>query len=142
MRRAARAALEWPFDLLVVPAANRPAANDLPGGSREPGSIIGRRLIRPVNGEIPSCRRFRGLLDTGSERTEVCSWPVSPSRGPFYDLLPREGVGAVLLDPIPRRGFPGPLRSAFAVSHDLDGFPLFEPSAVFQAVTLMEFDYR
>jgi hypothetical protein len=54
----------------------------------------------------------------------------------------RRWPGAVLKDPIPRRGFPGPLRSAFAVSHDLDGLPLFEPSAMFQTDALMEFVYR
>jgi hypothetical protein len=42
-------------------------------------------------------------------------------------------------DPVPRRGFPHPLRSAFAVSHDLDGLLLSEPSDVFQPVTLVEF---
>ena len=43
---------------------------------------------------------------------------------------------------VPRHGFPHPLRSAFAVSHDLDGLPLSEPSDVFQPVTLMGFGFR
>lgn len=42
-------------------------------------------------------------------------------------------------DPVPRRGFPHPLRSAFAVFHDLGGLLLSEPSDVFQSVTLVEF---
>ena len=32
---------------------------------------------------------------------------------------------------VPRRGFPHPLRSAFAVSHDLDGFPSSSPVTCF-----------
>jgi hypothetical protein len=43
-------------------------------------------------------------------------------------------------DPVPRRGFPHPLRSASAVFHDLGGLLLSAPSDVFQSVTLMEFD--
>jgi hypothetical protein len=42
----------------------------------------------------------------------------------------------------PRRGFPTPLRSACAVSHDLGGLALSEPSDVFQPVTLLGFGYR
>jgi hypothetical protein len=45
-------------------------------------------------------------------------------------------------DPAPRRGIPLPLRSAFAVSHDLGGLLLSAPSDVFQSVTLMEFGFR
>jgi hypothetical protein len=42
------------------------------------------------------------------------------------------------LDRIPRRGVPHPLRSAFAVSHDLDGLLLSAPSGMFQPDTLVE----
>jgi hypothetical protein len=46
------------------------------------------------------------------------------------------------MDLAPRRGFPHPLRSAFAVSHDLDGLLLSEPFGVFQPVTLVEYGFR
>jgi hypothetical protein len=39
----------------------------------------------------------------------------------------------------PRRGLPHPLRSAFAVSHDLDGLLLLVPCDVFQPLTPMGF---
>ena len=42
-------------------------------------------------------------------------------------------------DRFPRRGFPGPLRSAFAVFHDLDGLPLSALPGVFQPDTPMGF---
>jgi hypothetical protein len=45
-------------------------------------------------------------------------------------------------DLVPRRGLPHPLRSAFAVFHDLGGLLLSEPSDVFQPVTLVEFPVR
>jgi hypothetical protein len=39
----------------------------------------------------------------------------------------------------PRRGLPHPLRSAFAVSHDRDGFRLLEPCGVFRPLTPLRF---
>jgi len=39
----------------------------------------------------------------------------------------------------PERGFPYPLRSTRAVSHDLGGFLLIEPCSLFQLLTLMGF---
>jgi hypothetical protein len=41
----------------------------------------------------------------------------------------------------PRRGVPRPLRSAFAVSHDLDGLLLLEPCGVFRSHTPMRFRF-
>jgi hypothetical protein len=40
---------------------------------------------------------------------------------------------------LPRRGLPHPLRSAYAVSHDLDGLPLLGPCEVFRSLTSMGF---
>lgn len=40
---------------------------------------------------------------------------------------------------LPRRGLPHPLRSAYAVSHDLDGLPLLGPCEVFRPLTSMGF---
>ena len=45
-------------------------------------------------------------------------------------------------DPVPRHGFPHPLRSACVVSNDLGGLLLSAPSGVFQPVTLVEFAVR
>lgn len=46
------------------------------------------------------------------------------------------------LSAFPRRGLPTPLRSTSAVFRDLGGFPLSEPSDVFQPVTLLGFGLR
>jgi len=43
---------------------------------------------------------------------------------------------------VPRRGIPIPLRSAFAVSHDLDGFRLLGPGGVFHPLTPLGFGSR
>jgi hypothetical protein len=50
--------------------------------------------------------------------------------------------GLVRIDLAPRRGFPHPLRSTFAVFHDLGGLPLSRLPGMFHPVTLMGFVCR
>jgi hypothetical protein len=62
-------------------------------------------------------------------------WSSSPlRRSQSGESTSRRGVATA-----PRRGLPHPRRSAFAVSHDLDGLRLPEPCGVFHPLTPLRF---
>jgi hypothetical protein len=128
-----------------------------------------RFLVRPLRPAAIAVRRFRSSspgvsrpFDAPSSGNPLPGGPspaapksvrfrllrsLSPSaRGPKtfrvrFRLPPYpSGSGSHLRLPAPpRRGFPHPLRSAFAVSHDLDGLLLPEPCGVFQPLTSVGF---
>jgi hypothetical protein len=103
---------------------------------------------------LPS--RFRGARPSGREAS--VSRPIRPTLAvseprplppPASGLtsasrwLPEESSDRpVPVGPVPRRGIPPPLHSAFAVFHDLDGLFLSEPPGMFRPDTLLEFGYR
>lgn len=93
-----------------------------------------RRLTSPRS-RLTSCR---------SPYTYFAGTEFSRSRSsPAPRSSPERNVRACTsMDLAPRRGFPHPLWSAFAVSHDPGGLLLSEPSGVFQPVTLVEFGLR
>jgi hypothetical protein len=69
--------------------------------------------------------------------------PTRPSRGRFHSpmntTLLRFTRSSRDIGSGPRHGLPHPLRSAFAVSHDLDGLRLPEPGDVFRSHTSLRF---
>jgi hypothetical protein len=83
---------------------------------------------------LPDCRRIgRRFLKRG---------PANASRPKQrVTVLAHHQAGSATCRR-PRSGLPPPPRSAFAVSHDLDGLSLSEPSDVFQSVALMGFVCR
>lgn len=94
---------------------------------------------------LPLARRAASGASSGRERTGNCQIPTEVSTGstcidhPSPSLPVKSLEMRFQLDPIPRRGIPTPLRSAFAVSHDLGGFPLLRLPDVFQPETLIGF---
>jgi hypothetical protein len=105
---------------------------------RRSGEPSGANRAPRDSGEPPDDRSATSSVASSNGEVFAPRSSGRPSTGHF----PREAVGACLDVRIPRRGVPIPLRSAYAVSHDLDGLHLSEPSGVFQPVTLMEFGYR
>lgn len=70
---------------------------------------------------------------------ESTAWPwMSSCTGPAAE--PQSAAVAPTCQ-VPRHGIPHPRRSAFAVSHGLDGLTFLLPPGVFQPVTLMGFGY-
>lgn len=112
--------------------------------------------IQPKPDRFPSAHR---QLVSSDERPASPGHRVAPPRRPVRTEVRTVGcLGAVARvptasrrrrswaglskDPVPRHGFPHPLRSACAVSNDLGGLLLSAPSGVFQPVTLVEFAVR
>jgi hypothetical protein len=87
----------------------------LPAGVRPPSVL---RVHPPVGLVAPPALPVRGI-----------HFPARPSCSRFHEGLPAP----------PRRGLPHPLRSAYAVSHDLDGFLFLGPCDLFQPLTPMGF---
>jgi hypothetical protein len=94
----------------------------------------------------PSSRRIFRPFGAPSPRNPLPGTVSSPGPGLRFSppvrsrsshLGSRSGGPAV-----PRRGVPIPLRSAFAVSHDLDGFCLLGPGGVFHPLTPLGFGSR
>jgi hypothetical protein len=65
--------------------------------------------------------------------------PTHPARGIHFPALRCSSGFHRTPGTAPRRGVPPPLRSAFAVSHDPDGFPLLGPCGLFHPHTPLGF---
>jgi hypothetical protein len=138
VRRAAHTTLErlsrlpGAFPLVLCWRTSRPAASE-ESASRS----AGRRQTRESGVEVVS------RADPMADRPVPCgqarvSLPVGRIRR--QSILRRESTAVrFLLLRFPRCGLPPPRRSAFAVSHDLDGLTFQAPSGVFQPVTFMGF---
>jgi hypothetical protein len=83
------------------------------------------REHRPSASEPPPVRLFASSM--------------FPVRGIHFPARPLVCGSHRILRALPRRGLPHPLRSVFAVFHDLDGLRLPEPCGVFQPLTPMRF---
>jgi len=110
-----------------------------------------RKVSLPINYRSWPCVHPRGPHPLLGLRFRVRGRPRSLSRIhpplelPAPSALPARGVHFPVppfppgfhrpVPSAPRRGLPHPLRSAFAVSHDLDGLLLLEPCGVFRPLT-------
>jgi hypothetical protein len=96
------------------------------------------------SGKVSDHRAFRlSLLPSGSPPLRRSQSEESTSRRHLPAPVPPARLAPLRLSrdlpASPRRGGPIPLRSAFAVSHDLDGLPFPGPCGVFQPLTPMGF---
>jgi hypothetical protein len=119
------------------PARAEARAFDLPGAgcpATSSSSSRSSRLLRSWSGLPRDFFQLEPKLAPSEVLERVARVPTVPREEWSWAGLSK--------DPVPRRGFPHPLRSAYAVSHDLDGLLLSAPSDVFQSVTLLEFYYQ
>lgn len=92
--------------------------------------LAGREASVPRSSSCPSTSSSSNRSSSPRALERVAREPTASRRRRLWAGLSK--------DPVPRRGFPHPLRSVFAVFHDLDGLLLSEPSDIFQSVTLVE----
>jgi hypothetical protein len=121
-------------------------------GNRPPRS--GNPWRRPDIPDAARCVPGSSTARQSTERLSLLKYPLRRRHTAVADrsdttsgstvALPASVPGGQLFHPLasPRRGVPSPLRSACAVSHDLDGLSLSRPSGVFQPVTLLGFVCR
>lgn len=120
-----------------VTRSNRAWLMEAPRWNRHDSESDGEHALpdstRESVGTAPAV--FPRIESIGGALPKVCTEYLPVGLSPE-----RATSGLVRIDLVPRRGFPRPLRSTFAVSHGPGGLPLFRLLGVFQPVSLMGFD--